>query len=69
MLYRVHLAWPGFELTTVVAIDIDYIGSCKSNYYTIATIRVILIRKSKKDRQHNGQEKGETTIYKHKTEK
>ena len=25
----------GFELTTLVAIGIDYIGSCQSNYHTI----------------------------------
>jgi hypothetical protein len=30
MLYRVHLAWTGFELTTLVVI-----GTCKSNYHTI----------------------------------
>jgi hypothetical protein len=35
MLYRVHLAWMGFELTTLVVIGIDYIGSCKSNYHMI----------------------------------
>ena len=35
MLYRVHIAW--FELTTLVVICIDYIGSCKSNYHTITT--------------------------------
>jgi hypothetical protein len=37
MLYRVHLAWAGFELTTLVVIGTDYIGSCKSNYHTITT--------------------------------
>ena len=31
MLYRVHLAGAGFELTTSVVIDTHYIGSCKSN--------------------------------------
>ena len=36
MLYRVHLAWAGFELTLVV-IGTDYISSCKSNYYSITT--------------------------------
>ena len=35
MLYRVHLAWAGFELTTLVVIGTDCIGSCKSNYHTI----------------------------------
>jgi hypothetical protein len=30
MLYRVHLAWGGFELTTLVVIDNDYIYSCIS---------------------------------------
>ena len=28
--HRVHLAWTGFELTTLIVID-----SCKSNYHTI----------------------------------
>jgi len=37
MLYRVHIAWAGFELTTLVVIGTDYIGSCKSNYDTITT--------------------------------
>jgi hypothetical protein len=37
MLYRVHLAWTGFELTTLVVIGTDCIGSCKSNYHTITT--------------------------------
>ena len=37
MLYRVHLAWVGFELTTLVVIGIDCIGSLKSNYHTITT--------------------------------
>ena len=34
MLYRVHLAWAGFELTLVV-IGTDCICSYKSNYHTI----------------------------------
>jgi hypothetical protein len=37
MLYRVHLAWAGFELTTLVVIGTDCIGSCKSNYHTMTT--------------------------------
>jgi hypothetical protein len=32
MLYRVHLAWEGFELTTLVVIGTDFIDSYKSNY-------------------------------------
>ena len=35
MLYRVHLSWARFELTTLVVIGTDYIGSYKSNYHTI----------------------------------
>ena len=35
--YRVHLAWAGFELTTLVVIGTDCIGSYKSNYRTITT--------------------------------
>jgi hypothetical protein len=37
MLNRVHLAWAGFELTTLVVLDTAWIGSCKSNYHTITT--------------------------------
>jgi len=37
MLYRVHLAWVGIELKTLVVIGTDYIGSYISNYYTITT--------------------------------
>ena len=35
MLYRVHLAWAGLELTTLMVIGTDCIGSHKSNYQTI----------------------------------
>jgi len=31
MLYRVHLTWVEFELTTLVLIGTDCRGSCKSN--------------------------------------
>ena len=34
MLYQVHLAWVGFELTTLVVICTDCTGSCKFNYHT-----------------------------------
>ena len=37
MLYRLHLAWEEFELTMLVMIGTDCIGSYKSNYYTIMT--------------------------------
>jgi len=40
MLYRVHLAWKEFELTTLVVIDADCIGSYKFNYHTITTTTV-----------------------------
>ena len=42
MLYRVHLAWEGFELTTLVVICTDCIGSYKYNYHTITTTTVSL---------------------------
>jgi len=35
MLYTAQ--WTGFGLTTLVVIDTDCIGSCKSNYHTITT--------------------------------
>ena len=38
MLYRVHLAWAGFELTRLVVIVTDCIDSYKSNYHTITTV-------------------------------
>ena len=38
MLYRVHLAWAGFEHTTLVVIDTDCTGSNKSNYHTITNM-------------------------------
>jgi hypothetical protein len=39
MLYRVHLVWAAFELTTLVVKGTDCIGSSKSNYHTITTAR------------------------------
>ena len=35
MLYRVHLAWAGFKLTTSVVISTDCIDNCKSNYHRV----------------------------------
>jgi hypothetical protein len=35
ILYLVHLALTGFQLTTLVVIGTDCIGSCKSNYHMI----------------------------------
>jgi hypothetical protein len=37
MLYPVHLYWAEFELTTLVVIGPDCIGSYKSNYHAIKT--------------------------------
>jgi hypothetical protein len=37
ILYRVHIAWAGFELTTLVVLGFDCIGSYQSNYHTITT--------------------------------
>ena len=37
ILYRVHLVWAGFKLTTLVGIKTDCTCSCKSNYHTITT--------------------------------
>ena len=38
MLYQVHLAWAGFELTMLMVIGTDCIGSYKSNYHTTTTM-------------------------------
>ena len=40
MLYRVHLAWAGFELATLVVNGTDCIGICKFNSYTMTTTTV-----------------------------
>jgi hypothetical protein len=37
LLYRVHLAWAGFEHTALEVIGTACIGSCKSNYHAITT--------------------------------
>ena len=37
LLYRVHLVWAGFELTTLVVIGTDCIVSCICNPHTITT--------------------------------
>ena len=37
-LYRVHLSCAWLELTTLVVIGTDCIGSSKSNYHTITTM-------------------------------
>jgi len=37
MSYRVHIACAGFELTPLVVIGTNCIGSCKSNYHTMTT--------------------------------
>jgi hypothetical protein len=32
MLYTVHLAWVGFNITTLMVIGTDYIGSCDHDH-------------------------------------
>ena len=46
MLYRVRLAWVGFELTTLVVIGTDCIGSCKFNiaWYIYLLIFILYYR-------------------------
>jgi len=46
VLYQVHRAWAGFELTKLVVIGTDFISSCKSNYHIItATTSSWLLKK------------------------
>jgi hypothetical protein len=40
LLYRVHLAWAGYELTTLVVLGTDCTGSCKTNYHMITITTV-----------------------------
>jgi hypothetical protein len=37
MVHRVHLGRSGIQVQTLVVIDTDCTGSCKSNYHTIMT--------------------------------
>jgi hypothetical protein len=43
MLYWLHITRAGFELTTLVVISTDCIGSCKSNYHTIMTMMSMVL--------------------------
>ena len=43
MLYRVLIAWAGFEPTTLEVIGTDCIGSCKSNYHVSTTMVVLIL--------------------------
>jgi hypothetical protein len=51
ILYRVHLTWARFELTTLVVIGTDCIGcnTNKSNYYTnmTSTVPILLLKAQK----------------------
>jgi hypothetical protein len=42
--YKVHLALAGLELTMLVVIATDYLGSCQSIYHTTMTAPYINIR-------------------------
>jgi len=42
-MYRVHLAWAGFELTMLVVICTHCISSYKSNYHTIIICSITCI--------------------------
>ena len=41
ILYQVHLILAGFEITTLVVIGTDCIGSYKSNYHTFTTMTTL----------------------------
>ena len=53
MLYRVHLAWEGFELISLAVIGTD----CLDNYYTITTTTVHVSDWEKDGRQQYGKKK------------
>jgi hypothetical protein len=52
ILSRVHIAWAGLELRTIVVICIDCIGRFKSNYHTTTTHDGLYISSSKYERKH-----------------
>ena len=43
MLNPVHITWAGFELTILVVIGTDCIGSQTSNYHTITTTTTLVV--------------------------
>jgi hypothetical protein len=45
MLYPVHHAWAGFDLTTFVVIGTDCTSSCNYNHYTITTAASLFQRR------------------------
>jgi hypothetical protein len=45
IMYRVHLTRVGFELTTLVVIGTDCIGSCRFNYNMITTTTTPILQK------------------------
>ena len=47
ILHRVHLSCARFQLTTLVVIDTDCIGSCKSNYHTTTTTTWVILIKTR----------------------
>jgi hypothetical protein len=49
MMYRVHLAWVGFELRTLVVICTDYIGSYISKCHAITTTTAPLVEVDKEN--------------------
>jgi len=56
MLYRVHFAMNGFELTTFVMIGTDQTGRYKSNYHTITTTRTEIQQTTYMDKRTHHQE-------------
>jgi hypothetical protein len=44
MYVAVHLAWAGFELTTLVVIGTDYMGNYKSNYHMITATTTCVLK-------------------------
>jgi hypothetical protein len=52
ILSRVHIAWAGLELRTIVVICTDCIGRFKSNYHTTTTHDGLYISSSKYERKH-----------------
>ena len=45
IMYRVHIAWEGLELTILVVIGTDCIDSSKSNYHAIRTTTALFWNK------------------------
>jgi hypothetical protein len=57
ILFQVHLVWVGFELTTLVVIGTDCIGSYQYNYHMITTMTANIYNARESKQKDNREQK------------